>query len=340
VLHALTRARQDHLPGRRLAALSAVLGMTVLGGLAIAPQALAAPKRVPGSPVVKGAHASMPALVRSLPSGIEDPTPYLPQDDCDPTAKPGAVALQNLLLKTYPDSVSLGIVSTCAAERMVSEHSDGRALDWGVKLANAHQNAEAQAFLAWLFAPDTAGNDQAMARRLGVMYVIWDGRIRSTGGDWQPYQQNYCWKKGKVGGQRTGDVTQCHRNHIHISLAWNGAMKRTSFWSGHVAAVDYGPCIPKGKKVAPKYSGFNGKPCANDRYGVTTTPTPKPKPTPSPAPTFTWPTDPAPTFTWPTDPAPTDTWPTDTWPTDTWPTDDDSPSPSPSRGWGWGPGSP
>jgi hypothetical protein len=294
----------------------------------------AAAVRAPSSPVITGVHAAVPRLVHSLPSAIEDPSPYIPQDDCDPTAKPGTVALMNLLLSTYPDSRSLGIVSTCAAEKMVSEHSDGRALDWGVSLTDPQQNREAQAVLTWLFAPDGNGNDQAMARRLGVMYVIWDGRIRSTGGDWQPYQQSICWKKGKVGGQRAGNVTQCHRNHIHISLAWNGALEKTSFWSGHVAPVDYGPCIPKGKKWANKYSRFNATPCSGSGHGPSR---PAPHPTSSPMPTFGWPTE-----TIPTDSVPTDAVPTDSWPTIEWPTDSVSASATPTPTatpsdpwWGW-----
>jgi hypothetical protein len=302
-----------------IAVSTAAIGLVV--GLGTARPAGAAVRLSPASPVISGVHAAVPRLVRALPTAIEPPSPYIPQDDCDPTAKPGAIALMNLLLSTYRDSRSLGIVSTCAAEKMVSEHSDGRALDWGVSLSNAQQNREAQAVLTWLFAPDGNGNDQAMARRLGVMYVIWDGRIRSTGGDWQPYDASYCWKKGKVGGQRAGDVTQCHRNHIHISLAWDGALKKTSFWSGKVAPVDYGPCVPKGKKYASKYSKFNGTPCASGHGGTSTS---KPKPTATPQPTVT------PVAVWPTEPAPVEDSPTSTWPTFSWPTDDPSADPTPS----------
>jgi hypothetical protein len=29
--------------------------------------------------------------------------------------------------------------------------------------------------------------------------------------------------------------TTCHRNHVHLSFSWDGALGRTSFWSGWVA---------------------------------------------------------------------------------------------------------
>lgn len=33
-----------------------------------------------------------------------------------------------------------------------------------------------------------------------------------------------------------------HTDHIHISLSWNGATKRSSWWTGQVESFDYGPC--------------------------------------------------------------------------------------------------
>jgi uncharacterized membrane protein YgcG len=238
---------------RATACLAAALAVPVL--LAVAPAATASP----GSKAV-----AVPRIKTALPAAIEDMPPYVPQVSCDATPKPGAVALMNLLLKTYPGSTNLGIAQTCAAEGMTSEHAEGRALDWGVNRNNPRQRAQAQAFLSWLFATDSDGNDQAMARRLGVMYVIWNDRIRSTGGDWRPYDASVCSKKRH-------SPTTCHENHVHISLTWAGAWKRTSFWTGHVAADDYGPCRTalqvKANKPAHKYTRPNLTPCAGSRHG-------------------------------------------------------------------------
>lgn len=48
---------------------------------------------------------------------------------------------------------------------------------------------------------------------------------------------------------------------MHFSFAWNGAMQRTSFWTGTVAPVDYGPCVPLGLRYARAYTAANPVPC-------------------------------------------------------------------------------
>jgi hypothetical protein len=191
----------------------------------------------------------------SVGRAIEAPSPYIPQTDCDLTLRPGTVGLMRLLLRTYRDGTNLGILQSCAAEGQTSEHSDGRALDFGLNVRNPHQHAEALAFLQWLFATDRFGNTQAMARRLGVMYVIYDGQIRSTGDRaFSPYLPQVC-------SNRRGDPNTCHRTHIHISLSWTGALGKTSFWTGRVAAVDYGPCVAPGHLFSPPYTRPNPTPC-------------------------------------------------------------------------------
>ncbi|HSS09408.1 MAG TPA: hypothetical protein VLL25_05960 [Acidimicrobiales bacterium] len=199
--------------------------------------------------------SQVPVAAVRLPHAIEGPSPYLPQTDCDLQLRRGTAALMNLLRRTYPDGTNLGILQSCQAEGVTSEHSDGRALDFGLNVRNPHLRAEAQAFLTWLFATDASGHSQAMARRLGIMYVIYDSKIRAVWDtNWQPYLPSVC-----RGG--AGDDTTCHRSHIHISLSWAGALGQTSFWTGRVAAIDYGPCVPPGHLFAPAYSGFNPRPC-------------------------------------------------------------------------------
>ncbi|HVU72107.1 MAG TPA: hypothetical protein VHE83_04035 [Mycobacteriales bacterium] len=240
---------------RRGRVLTRVAATTVLAALVAA-----TPAAAQAAPRAKA--LAVPRIKVSLPASIEDIPPYVPQVSCDATAKPGAIALMNLLLKTYPGSTNMGIVHTCAEEGMTSEHAEGRALDWGVNRNVAKQKAQAQSFLTWLFATDADGNEQAMARRLGVMYVIWNDRIRMTGGDWRPYDASICGKKGH-------SPTTCHENHVHISLTWAGAWKRTSFWTGKVAPDDYGPCKTalqiKTNKPAHKYTKINLTPCPGTR---------------------------------------------------------------------------
>jgi hypothetical protein len=146
--------------------------------------------------------------------------PYQPQVYCDPTVKPGIEAFGRLLTTTYPGTSVVSTVRDCASD--TSEHYDGRAIDWGVDVAVDRQRKQGKALLRWLFAADAAGNEFAMLRRLGVMYIIWDSRIWGTWSQsWQPYS--------------CSGVTACHKDHMHLSFDWSGAEKKTSFWTGTVS---------------------------------------------------------------------------------------------------------
>jgi peptidoglycan hydrolase-like protein with peptidoglycan-binding domain len=203
-----------------------------------------------------------PAVPTGLPAGIEALSRYVAQADCDPTTKRGVTALGKLLTKTYPGT-SFGGGRACT-DHPPSEHYDGRALDWMVSVRNSTQKAQASAVLNWLFAKDARGNSHANARRLGVMYIIWNDKIwGSYSQRWEPY--NNCASTPS----RSVD-TSCHRDHIHFSLSWEGAMGRTSFWTKKVAAPDYGPCRPADLNWAPNYTGANPTPCA--RHAKVTAP--------------------------------------------------------------------
>jgi hypothetical protein len=179
-----------------------------------------------GSAVLTGlapaaAFAVTPTAPVKLPSTIEIMPPYQPQTFCSPTVKPGTQALANKLTATYAGTAIVSLVRPCGTD--TSEHYDGRAIDWGVDHRNDKQRSQGKAFLSWLFASDKAGNDHAMVRRLGVMYVIWNKQIwGSWSQKWEPYS--------------CSGVTACHVDHMHISLDWSGAMKKTSFWTGIVRA--------------------------------------------------------------------------------------------------------
>jgi peptidoglycan hydrolase-like protein with peptidoglycan-binding domain len=179
------------------------------------------------------------------PAPIEDYTPYLPQRSCDPFVKPGTDALRSLLLSTYGGR-DLGIVRDCAIGGL-SEHKEGRAFDWGLDASVPAEKAVADQFLAWLLAPGPAGEPGYNARRLGVMYVIWNGRI------WGAYRASQGWRA------YTG--VEAHADHIHLSLSWNGATRRSSWWSGVAAPVDYGPCPSIEGELAPRWTAPQTTPC-------------------------------------------------------------------------------
>lgn len=149
---------------------------------------------------------------------IEAYPSYVGQSTCDPTDKPGTVALRNTLLAHYPATVSFGISRACSIGGK-SEHHEGRAFDWGANVNNPVQNAAVSDFFKTIFATDKYGHTDAIARRMGIMYLIWNKKIRMMrpGSSWEPY---------------SGDSP--HTDHVHISMSWAGARAQTSFWSGHV----------------------------------------------------------------------------------------------------------
>src|SRR4051794_5712547 len=203
----------------RLTAAAALLVGTVAAILpATAPVASAAPAAVGAT----AAGTVVPHAHTVFPSDIEVLAPYQPQTFCDPVAKPGTRALAHLLTATYTGSSIVSLTRPCGSD--TSEHYDGRAIDWGVDHRNDRMRAQGKAFLDWLFASDVSGDGDAMVRRLGVMYVIWNHKIWGAYSQhWEPYTN-------------CSGPTACHVDHMHISLDWSGAMRKTSFWTGRVTA--------------------------------------------------------------------------------------------------------
>jgi peptidoglycan hydrolase-like protein with peptidoglycan-binding domain len=163
------------------------------------------------SPASAGVIA-FPVPSRALPSALDVAAPYQEGTRCLTSNQPGAVAFAKLLNATY-GTRTYGILRRCAAE-----HGEGRALDWMISAGNASQLALANALTRWLVAPDSRGRPGAMARRFGINYIIWN---RHQWRAWAP-------ERGWV--QYYG--VSPHTDHIHFSFNWDGAYKRTSWWSG------------------------------------------------------------------------------------------------------------
>jgi uncharacterized cupin superfamily protein len=150
--------------------------------------------------------------------GIDGYQPYVGQSTCNPTPKPGVVEFRDLLRAAYgrPDS---GISRDCASGGQ-SEHKEGRALDYPFNVNNSGENAQANDVLNWLLATDRHGNAHALARRLGIMYIIWNRRI------WESYNPGAGWQS------YTG--ANPHTDHIHFSFGWPGANRQTTWWTGRL----------------------------------------------------------------------------------------------------------
>ena len=182
-----------------------------------------------------------PAAPAAAPSPIDAYAPYRGQDTCDPTAKPGATYLLNLLVSHYGGR-KLSISRACDVGG-TSEHKEGRAVDWGVNVANPAEKLAGDSFVTWLTAVGPDGKVGYNARRLGVMYVIWNGQIwnnSSSNAAWRPY---------------TGSSP--HTDHVHVSLSWHGAYLRSSWWTGVAAPSE----VSVSRYVTRVYSDlFNRRP--------------------------------------------------------------------------------
>jgi hypothetical protein len=195
------------------------------------------------------AEAKVPRAAARYTAAIEPLAAYVGQATCSPVAKRGTTAFANLLLRTYPKSRSLGISRSCGVGGK-SEHKEGRAFDWGVSVHRAADRKAVNDLMRWLLQTDRFGNRHAMARRLGIQYMIWNGRI------WGAYAAGSGWRK------YTG--SNPHTDHVHFSLSWAGARKKTSFWNPRN--------FPNSSGVAPNQPKPSAKPEPDRPSGGTTRP--------------------------------------------------------------------
>ncbi len=158
------------------------------------------------------------------PTPVEDYPSYEPASRCASAAKPGTVALGRWIVRRYGGGFG-GVLRRCHG-RGTSEHNEGRAFDWTVSVENRGDRKRVQAFLDDLFATDRAGNEHARARRMGVMYVIWNDHMYSA---WDTYEAEL-YKSSSCRRIRTCSATLRHRDHVHISLTRRAARGETSWY--------------------------------------------------------------------------------------------------------------
>ena len=156
---------------------------------------------------------------------VEDYSGYEGQTACAKRVQPGTAHLAQHITSTYGGSV-VSLLRACSDG--ASEHKDGRAIDWSANADNPADVARVERLLADLFATDAAGNEDALARRMGIMYVIWDDQMYSGYGGFEPrkYVSSSC--EGKP--LKKCSPTLRHRDHVHISLSYAGGAAQTSFY--------------------------------------------------------------------------------------------------------------
>lgn len=213
-----------------LACVAALLCATALTTAGTAGAASSTPVPFPSSP--KGLKAPV-----ALPRTVDPPSRYVPQTACQPGTPTGVAKTRDLVMRTYGVGGRGNTARGCSEG--TSEHADGRAWDWMVDVKDPAEKKAAADFLAWL-TKDGGTN----ARRLGVMYVIYNEKI------WAVYRAKEGWRPSSG-----------HRDHVHVSFSWNGARGTTSFWTGKVHPVDYGPCARFAGQPAVMNSKARTTPC-------------------------------------------------------------------------------
>ena len=159
---------------------------------------------------------------------IEGYAEWQPQTKCSPKAKPGTKALGRWIVRRQGGAFG-GISRSCKAGG-TSEHKEGRAFDWTLDATREHDRSIARTFLALVRATDKAGNTDARARRMGIMYIIWNDHMYAAwdGFRKEDYLSSSCRSKRKC------SRTLRHRDHMHISLSRPGGRGRTSWYDGRI----------------------------------------------------------------------------------------------------------
>lgn len=158
---------------------------------------------------------------------LEDYASYQPAQHCAAGPKPGTEVLAAWIVETFGGRPG-GIWRACSSS--ASEHHEGRAFDWTLDATKKQDRRRAARLRASLFATDDEGNTHALARRMGVMYIIWDDHMWSAWDDFvkSDYRSSSC--RSLPGCSRT----LRHRDHLHISLTRAGGRGETSWYDGRL----------------------------------------------------------------------------------------------------------
>lgn len=154
---------------------------------------------------------------------VEDYAGYQPQTTCKTTPKKGVLLLAAALTAR---GGGYGPISRSCSGSSTSEHKEARAFDWLLDATSPTDKALATTLLDELFAPDDTGAPHALARRMGIMYVIWNDTMYAAydGFAKKTYLSSGCRSR------RACSPTLRHRDHMHISLTRRAARGKTSWY--------------------------------------------------------------------------------------------------------------
>ena len=170
--------------------------------------------------------ASAGFRTRGFGPAIDDSS-YEGQSKCQPAAKPGVLAFRSMVLSSFPIFGYGGISRGCSVGGQ-SEHKEGRAWDMTANAGYESHRKAVQRLFDKLLATDRYGNEGALARRLGIMYIIWNKKIWGTWGGWS----TYCVQKPRgCVDPDDGGLRSPHTDHVHFSFTWAGARKQTTYYN-------------------------------------------------------------------------------------------------------------
>ena len=109
------------------------------------------------------------------PGPVDPYASYQGEDGCRAHPMKGTKQLAAWIDKKFDGGTASASMRPCSSS--VSEHQDGRAIDWSMDAAKAADRDEVDRFLAKIFATDADGEEHALARRMGIMYVIWNDHM-------------------------------------------------------------------------------------------------------------------------------------------------------------------
>ena len=155
---------------------------------------------------------------------VEDYASYQPQTKCRQKPKRGILLLADWLVAR---GGGYGPITRSCTDSSTSEHKESRAFDWLLDADDPVDQALAAAMLDEVLAPDDTGQPAALARRMGIMYVIWDDTMYASYDQYRakPYLSSRCRSK------RRCSPTLRHRDHLHVSLTRQAAKGLTSWYA-------------------------------------------------------------------------------------------------------------
>ncbi len=171
--------------------------------------------------------AMLPLAAQAYETPPEDYSGYQPQTRCRKHTRPGTAEFAAWIERRYAGGPARASVRDCNSGG-TSEHKDGRAIDWRMNAAKKAQRKEVKRFLRRLFRADAEGNEHALARRTGIMYIIWNDRMWASYDRFEvkDYSVSVACKR-----TRTCTKTARHRDHVHISLSKPGGRGDTSWYT-------------------------------------------------------------------------------------------------------------